>query len=257
MIGLDSYSRQGLNYLDPILIYISLWIDCLFENPKLQYVSSVFRCQVITGSMMSFFSPNYVSWPIFFLMNVFIALKGTHFWFWFSRLMECRRRTAIFDYDTPWITFHWFLRHFEKTLSAELNSLWITGKLKKTSGFNTRLVLWSSNGDNKWRQSLRKFLIKSACAIYCDVFAKKNKKTITKKQNKQKQQQQQKTANNNKKQTNKKTNKQTNKTTTTTTTTKKTKQQQKTKYKTKQPLCTLSTRHILRMTEAHSYYCLK
>ena len=31
MIGLDSYSRQVLIYLEPILIYISLWIDCLFE----------------------------------------------------------------------------------------------------------------------------------------------------------------------------------------------------------------------------------
>ena len=31
MIGLDSYSRQVFIYLDPILIYISLWIDCLFE----------------------------------------------------------------------------------------------------------------------------------------------------------------------------------------------------------------------------------
>ena len=31
MIDLDSYSRQVFNYLDPILIYISLCIDCLFE----------------------------------------------------------------------------------------------------------------------------------------------------------------------------------------------------------------------------------
>ena len=31
MIGLDSYSRQVFIYLDPILIYISLWIECLFE----------------------------------------------------------------------------------------------------------------------------------------------------------------------------------------------------------------------------------
>ena len=31
MIGLDSYSRQDFNYLDTILINISLWIDCLFE----------------------------------------------------------------------------------------------------------------------------------------------------------------------------------------------------------------------------------
>ena len=34
MIGLDSYSRQAFIYLDPILIYISLWIDCLFEIRK-------------------------------------------------------------------------------------------------------------------------------------------------------------------------------------------------------------------------------
>ena len=35
MIGLDSYSRQVFNYLDHILIYISLWIDCLFEIRKI------------------------------------------------------------------------------------------------------------------------------------------------------------------------------------------------------------------------------
>ena len=37
MIGLDSYSRQVFNYLDPILIYTctSLWIDCLFEFRKI------------------------------------------------------------------------------------------------------------------------------------------------------------------------------------------------------------------------------
>ena len=35
MIGLDSYARQVFNYLDPILIYISLWIDCRFEIRKI------------------------------------------------------------------------------------------------------------------------------------------------------------------------------------------------------------------------------
>ena len=35
MIGLDTYSRQVFNYLDPILIYISLRIDCLFEIRKI------------------------------------------------------------------------------------------------------------------------------------------------------------------------------------------------------------------------------
>ena len=35
MIGLDSYSGQIFIYLDPILIYMSLWIDCLFEIRKI------------------------------------------------------------------------------------------------------------------------------------------------------------------------------------------------------------------------------
>ena len=35
MIGLDSYSKQVLNYLATILIYISLRIDCLFEIRKI------------------------------------------------------------------------------------------------------------------------------------------------------------------------------------------------------------------------------
>ena len=35
MIGLDSYSRQVFNYLDPTLICISLGIDSLFEICKI------------------------------------------------------------------------------------------------------------------------------------------------------------------------------------------------------------------------------
>ena len=35
MIGLDSYSRQVFIHLDSILIYISHWIDCLFEIRKI------------------------------------------------------------------------------------------------------------------------------------------------------------------------------------------------------------------------------
>ena len=35
MIGLDSYSRQVFNNFDLILIYIRLWIDCLFEIRKI------------------------------------------------------------------------------------------------------------------------------------------------------------------------------------------------------------------------------
>ena len=35
MIGLDSYSRQAFEYFDVILIYMSRWIDSLFEIRKI------------------------------------------------------------------------------------------------------------------------------------------------------------------------------------------------------------------------------
>ena len=80
MIGLVQYSRQIFNYLDPILIFFSLWIDCLFEI--LQNCSMfplAFVCGSLQGHWWGFISRNFVVWPIFFLMNVFTALKGTHF----------------------------------------------------------------------------------------------------------------------------------------------------------------------------------
>ena len=46
MIGLDSYSRQVFIYLDPILIYISLWIDYLFEIRK---ITVCFLCFSLPG----------------------------------------------------------------------------------------------------------------------------------------------------------------------------------------------------------------
>ena len=81
MIGLDSYSRQVFIYLDPILIYISLWIDCLFEIRKIAVFLLAFIAGWLQGHWWGFISRNYVVWPTFLLMNVFIALKGSHFWF--------------------------------------------------------------------------------------------------------------------------------------------------------------------------------
>ena len=52
MIGLDSYSRQGFNYLDPILIISVFKSTAYLKLAKMQYVSSGFRCRVITGSLM-------------------------------------------------------------------------------------------------------------------------------------------------------------------------------------------------------------
>ena len=38
----------------------------------------------LQGHWWGFISRNYVVWPTFLLMNIFIALKGSHFWFLFD-----------------------------------------------------------------------------------------------------------------------------------------------------------------------------
>ena len=39
----------------------------------------------LQGHWWGFISRNYVVWPTFFLMNIFIALKGSHFWFYIRK----------------------------------------------------------------------------------------------------------------------------------------------------------------------------
>ena len=54
------------NYLDPILIYISLWIDCLFEIRKIAVCLFWISCQVTTGSLMRLLSQGrkkHMAWP--------------------------------------------------------------------------------------------------------------------------------------------------------------------------------------------------
>ena len=76
MIGLDSYSRRVFNYLDPNLIYISLWIDWLsIWNSQNCSVSSGFRCRVITGSLMRLY------WP---KLRSMTHLLSYEFWFLFN-----------------------------------------------------------------------------------------------------------------------------------------------------------------------------
>ena len=41
-------------------------------------------CLQVQGHWWGFISRNYVIWPTFLLTNVFIALKGSHFWFLFD-----------------------------------------------------------------------------------------------------------------------------------------------------------------------------
>ena len=79
------YSRQHFSYLDPLFIYISLWIDCLFEIHKIAAcLPLAFVAKSLQGHWWGFFSWNFDVWPIYFLTNVFVALKGSHFWFLFD-----------------------------------------------------------------------------------------------------------------------------------------------------------------------------
>ena len=47
----------------------------------------------LQGHWWGFISRNYVVWPTFLLMNVFIALKGSHFWFLF--VVRARNRNRL------------------------------------------------------------------------------------------------------------------------------------------------------------------
>ena len=52
----------------------------------------------LQGHWWGFISRNYVVWPTFLLMNVFVALKGSHFWFLFilGKLNLCLKLTPTY-----------------------------------------------------------------------------------------------------------------------------------------------------------------
>ena len=49
----------------------------------------------LQGHWWGFIRRNYVVWPTFLLMNVFIALKGSHFWFSFIRNLRKKELVVI------------------------------------------------------------------------------------------------------------------------------------------------------------------
>ena len=49
----------------------------------------------LQGHWWGFISRNNVVWPIFLLMNVFIALKGSRFWFLFAAVPQLSALSAI------------------------------------------------------------------------------------------------------------------------------------------------------------------
>ena len=61
---------------------IIAYLFTLLQNCSMIHLA--FVSGSLQGHWWGFISRNYVVWPIFFLMNVFIAHKGTHFWFLFA-----------------------------------------------------------------------------------------------------------------------------------------------------------------------------
>ena len=74
----------------------------------------------LQGHWWGFISRNYVVWPTFFLMNVFIALKGSHFWL----LAQLSRRLTRWAYSIPMVRRPSVVRHPSVVHTFKLEYLW-------------------------------------------------------------------------------------------------------------------------------------
>ena len=83
----------------------------------------------LQGHWWGFISRNYVVWPAFLLMNVFIALNGSHFWFLFdftaAGVVPCGGRKT----SPPTSTIVQFIFYFGPLRSAiifwEIRNQWL------------------------------------------------------------------------------------------------------------------------------------
>ena len=65
--------------------------EMIFFRHFWQWFPLAFVAGRLQGHWWGFISRNYVVWPTFFLTNVFIAPKGSHFWF----LVRCNALTSL------------------------------------------------------------------------------------------------------------------------------------------------------------------
>ena len=132
------------------VIWTSFWFISVFESTaylkfaKLQYVSSGFRCRVITGHWWGFISLNYVVWPTFFLINVFIALKGFHFWFLFNftaaGVVPCGGRKTSPRTSTIVQSIFYFGPLWSAIIFWEIKYKWLV----QTHILDRFLIIWTS-----------------------------------------------------------------------------------------------------------------
>ena len=98
----------------------------------------------LQGHWGGFISRNYVVWPTFFLMNVFIALKGSHFWFYIL-YTEMTLQTSECQCDSFWA---WTALHVTKPVIFTYHRPDMT-KLLLDKNYNTV---------SSWHNSVEHFL---------------------------------------------------------------------------------------------------
>ena len=126
VIGQGSWCRQNKcqpmtekpHILDRFLfIWTPFWFIRLpiWNSQNCSMFPLAFVAGWLQGHWWGFISRNYVVWPIFLHMNVFIALKGSHFWFLFrvvllhvkeggypTRIQGCSNNSPIYTQGKCW-----------------------------------------------------------------------------------------------------------------------------------------------------------
>ena len=120
MTGLDSYSRQFFLYLfgPHFDLYQSLNRLPIWNLQNCSMLPLAFVAGWLQGHWWGFISRNYVVWPTFFLMNVSIALKGSHFWFLFflKDLISDFYLYSNRSFLWPWCWLHGSLQNLSRQL---------------------------------------------------------------------------------------------------------------------------------------------
>ena len=98
-------------YSNPILIYISLNRLPIWNLQNRIMFPLAFVVGWLQGHWWGFISRNYVVWSTVYLMNVFIALKGSHFWLVLVQFRYAQSIDAQVRLGTRQISFLIFIIH--------------------------------------------------------------------------------------------------------------------------------------------------
>ena len=110
---LEHWSRRKPTVEPHFDLYQSLNRLPIWNSQNCSMFPLAFVAEWLQGHWWGFISRNYVVWPTFFLMNVFIALKGSHFWFYI-----CVKQFLLFKYPG---SFRLFFFNTMQSLIRETN----------------------------------------------------------------------------------------------------------------------------------------